>query len=108
MISKLITYGKDRAESIERMIRAIADYEIGGIQTTLPFGTFVMEHEAFISGNFDTHFVGEHFEPSLLKSPSEDEKMIAAWFASKLFNDKQHNAATTISSVKSKWKQNRM
>lgn len=108
MISKLITYGKDREESIERMIRAIADYEIGGIQTTLPFGTFVMEHDAFVSGNFDTHFVGKHFEPSLLKSPSENEKMVGAWFASKLFNDKQQGSTNQISSVQSKWRQNRM
>jgi acetyl/propionyl-CoA carboxylase alpha subunit len=108
MISKLITYGKDRAESIERMRRAIADYEIAGIQTTLPFGAFVMEHAAFVSGDFDTHFVGKHFEPDLLKSSTQEEKMIAAWYASKLFNEKKLKAANTVSSEKSKWRQNRM
>jgi acetyl-CoA carboxylase biotin carboxylase subunit len=108
MISKLITYGKDRVESIERMRRAIADYEIAGIQTTLPFGAFVMEHTAFISGNFDTHFVGKYFEPDLLKSSTQEEKMIAAWYASKLFSEKKLNATNIASSEKSKWKQNRM
>ena len=108
MISKLITYGKDRTESIERMRRAIADYEIAGIQTTLPFGAFVMEHEAFISGNFDTHFVGKHFKPGLLKSSSQEEKLIAAWYASKLFNEKKQNHSDIASVKRPKWKQNRM
>ena len=47
MIAKLITYGKDREEAIERMIRAIDDYKIVGIETTLPFCKFVMQHESF-------------------------------------------------------------
>ncbi len=107
MISKLITFGNDRKESIKRMIRAITDYEIAGIQTTLPFGKFVMEHEAFISGNFDTHFVGKYFKPSLLKATSDDEKMIGAWYASKLFSQKQQNNISHDRLEKSKWKQNR-
>ena len=107
MISKLITYGKDRAESIERMLRAITDYEIAGIQTTLEFGAFVMEHEAFVSGNFDTHFVGKHFDPSLLKKPSKDETKVAAWFAAKLFSEPKQSASVTTVESQSKWKQNR-
>ena len=107
MISKLITYGKDRNESIERMRRAIKDYEIAGIQTTLEFGAFVMEHEAFVSGNFDTHFVGKHFEPSLLKKPSKDVTKVAAWFAAKLFSEQKQSVSATAAESQSKWKQNR-
>ena len=71
MISKLITYGKDRAEAIQLMIKAIDDYKVEGIETTLPFGKFVCEHEAFISGNFDTHFVKNNYTSCLLyTSPS--------------------------------------
>ncbi|MNR51795.1 Biotin carboxylase [compost metagenome] len=47
MIAKLITYGKTREEAMDRMIRAIDEYEITGIKTTLGFGKFVMQHEAF-------------------------------------------------------------
>ena len=54
MLSKLITYGKDRVEATERMIRAIEDYKVAGVETTLSFGKYVMQHPAFISGNFDT------------------------------------------------------
>ncbi len=107
MISKLITYGKDRTESIERMRRAIKDYEIAGIQTTLEFGAFVMEHPAFVSGNFDTHFVGNHFEPSLLNKPSEEEKKVAAWFAAKLFSTQKQTVSTSTDVTQSKWKQRR-
>ncbi|MGV3546634.1 MAG: biotin carboxylase, partial [Pedobacter sp.] len=78
MIAKLITYGKDRTEAIERMVRAIEEYDITGIQTTLNFGKFVMQHPAFVSGHFDTHFVGKYFKPESLKSENEQEAMIAA------------------------------
>lgn len=57
LIAKLIVFGKDRKEAIERMIRAIDDYRITGVNTTLGFCRFVMGHEAFVSGKFDTHFV---------------------------------------------------
>jgi acetyl-CoA carboxylase biotin carboxylase subunit len=60
MIAKLITYGKTREEAMDRMIRAIDEYHITGIKTTLAFGKFVMQHEAFRSGNFNTHFVSKH------------------------------------------------
>src|ERR1700709_2650493 len=66
MIAKLITYGSDRREAIEKMIRAIDEYKISGIETTLEFGKFVMQHEAFVSGKFDTNFVGKYFSPEVL------------------------------------------
>lgn len=78
MIAKLITYGKDREEAIERMIRAIEEYDITGIQTTLSFGKFVMQHPAFTSGKFDTHFVGKYFNADSLKDDQEEEAMLAA------------------------------
>ena len=107
MISKLITYGRDRSESIERMKRAISDYQIVGIQTTLEFAAFVMKHESFTSGNFDTHFVKKYFEPRFLKSDNPKEQMIAAWYAARFFNEKKQIMIDKTSSQKSKWKQNR-
>ena len=53
MISKLITHGKDREEARQRMVRAIDDYQISGLETTLPFCKFAIQHEAFVSGNFE-------------------------------------------------------
>ena len=61
MISKLIARGDTRAEAIATMRRAIDDYRIGGVATTLEFGRFVMDHPAFVSGDFDTSFVGRYW-----------------------------------------------
>ena len=66
MISKLCTHASDREAAMDRMIRAIDEYLIVGVQTTLGFGRFVMQHEAFRTGDFDTHFVPKHFTPDKL------------------------------------------
>jgi acetyl/propionyl-CoA carboxylase alpha subunit len=109
MIAKLVSYGKDRTEAIERMIRAIDEYQIIGIQTTLAFGKFVMQHEAFISGNFDTHFVSNYFIPEhLLIQEDEDEAMIAALIGSNFMNS--HIESVTLDQnigIQSQWKKNR-
>ena len=78
MIAKLVAYGKDRREAIDRMVRAIEEYTITGITTTLGFGKFVMQHEAFTSGEFDTHFVKKYFTPEVLQQDDKDEAKIAA------------------------------
>ena len=78
MIAKLITFGKDRHEAIERMIRAIDEYDITGIKTTLNFGKFVMQHEAFRTGKFDTHFVSKYFNAGQAETETEEEAMLAA------------------------------
>jgi len=66
MIAKLITHAATRSEAIEKMKRAIDEYQITGIETTLPFGKFVMDHEAFRSGEFDTSFVEKYYMMSPL------------------------------------------
>ena len=85
MLAKLITYGKTREESIELMIKAIANYHIEGISTTLPFGTFVMEHEAFRSGDFDTNFVKKYYDSNKLKAKFDKEAEIATLVALKRY-----------------------
>jgi propionyl-CoA carboxylase alpha chain len=78
MLSKLITYGATREEAIQTMIQAIDNYKVEGVSTTLPFGKFVFEHEAFRSGHFDTHFVKKYYSVEKLKSQTEIEAQIAA------------------------------
>ena len=84
MIAKLITYGKTREEAIGLMLKAINDYQIEGVATTLPFGKFVCEHEAFTSGNFDTHFVKNYFSTEQLLANQKEEQEIAAVLATQL------------------------
>ncbi|MFI0490064.1 acetyl/propionyl/methylcrotonyl-CoA carboxylase subunit alpha [Flavobacterium sp.] len=85
MLSKLVTYGKTREESIALMIKAIDNYHIEGVATTLPFGKFVMEHEAFRSGDFDTGFVKAYYDAEKLKSKLKIEAEIAALIALKQY-----------------------
>ena len=89
MISKLITYGKNRTEAIQLMIRAIENYRIDGVKTTLPFGKFVCEHEAFRTGNFNTHFVKNYYSAGKLKAEMDEEAEIAAKLALRLYLEEQ-------------------
>lgn len=85
MLSKLITYGKDRNEAIQLMLKAIEDYKIEGVSTTLPFGTFVFKHDAFVSGNFDTNFVKKYYSPEIIKESQAKEAEVAALVALKQY-----------------------
>lgn len=63
MISKLSVHASSRNKAIKKMIRALSEYQISGCKTTIPFCDFTMRHPAFISAEYDTHFVPDHFEP---------------------------------------------
>ena len=78
MIAKLAVHADTRLEACDRMIRAIDEYRISGVQTTLSFCKFVMGHEAFRSGKFDTHFVQQYFKPEYLERTDEAEMELAA------------------------------
>ena len=111
MIAKLITYADTREQAIEKMIRAIEEYQIVGIQTTLPFCKFVLRHPAFVSGNFDTGFVNDHYKPEYLQSElSENEALVAALIAHKAFSEKK-NVQPALSADRQAngnlWKKNR-
>lgn len=111
MIAKLITYGNDRTEAIQKMIRAIDEYQITGVQTTLPFCRFVLEHEAFTSGNFDTHFVSQYFTPEVLKPALDEvEIQLAAVLAAQLFQDRKpvtKGDSQRAEGYRSKWRERR-
>jgi len=89
MLAKLITYGKTREEAIQVMIQAIDNYKVEGVQTTLPFGKFVFEHEAFRSGKFDTNFVKKYYDTAVLKTQMAKEAEIAALVALKQYLEDQ-------------------
>ncbi|MCU0431176.1 MAG: acetyl-CoA carboxylase biotin carboxylase subunit [Cytophagaceae bacterium] len=79
MIAKLIVWGANRDQAIERMKKAIDQYTIKGVATTLLFGKFVLSHPEFVNGTFDTHFLSKYFKPEYLADRlSEEELRIAA------------------------------
>ncbi len=109
MISKLVTYGSNRQEAIDRMKRAIKEYKISGIETTLPFCEFVMNHDSFVSGNYDTHFVKKHFNSKANNTDLQSSE-IASLFALHYIENVNKKTKTNFNdSIKnnSNWKQNR-
>ncbi|MFD0675318.1 MULTISPECIES: acetyl-CoA carboxylase biotin carboxylase subunit [unclassified Paenibacillus] len=60
MIAKLIVWGKDRNEAIQRMKRALSEFSVEGIHSTIPFHLKLLEHKKFIAGDFDIKFLEEH------------------------------------------------
>ena len=108
MIAKLVVHAENRDEARAKMVRAIDEYRISGVKTTLPFCKYVMQHEAFISGMFDTGFVNDHFAPEVLDTNDDSELEIAAMMAA--FSDQDQVQVSSISSngsFRSTWKMNR-
>ncbi|MDO4728310.1 MAG: acetyl-CoA carboxylase biotin carboxylase subunit [Bacteroidota bacterium] len=97
MLSKLITYGKDRNQAIQLMLEAIQNYKVEGVSTTLPFGKFVLEHPNFVSGDFDTNFVKKYYNAEIIKQHQLKESEVAAQVALQLYlQDKQKLTIPTI------------
>lgn len=100
MIAKLIAYGATREEASQRLIEAIDNFDIQGVATTLPFGKFVLQHEAFISGKFDTNFVKLHYAPEKLL-PTDEAEMAAALALNLYLENKKELVA--VASVATNW-----
>lgn len=113
MIAKLIAWGADRQQAIDRLVRAIDEYKITGIQTTLAFGKFVLRHPLFVQGKFDTHFIASHFQPGIADEKVETEgELHAAAIAALDFFQQQKFISTAGTAAKStptasNWKTNR-
>ena len=102
MIAKLVTHGKDRAAAISKMKEAIATFKIEGVMTTLPFGSFVFEHPAFLTGKFDTRFVQQYYrkediaEKQLALARSVAIVALAHW-------EKERQTLRVVPPVPTKW-----
>lgn len=103
MIAKLATHGNNRIEAIQKMKDAINNYIIEGVATTLPFGTFVFDHEAFISGKFDTHFVKKYYTPEIIQDKQKEHAELAALFALKYWLEQQKQV-NPVENKSTSWK----
>jgi propionyl-CoA carboxylase alpha chain len=112
MLAKLIVHATDRQAAIAKMLRAIADYRIVGLQTTLDFCRFVLEHPAFRSGQFDTGFVAQHFSPDQLQTPLTPDETEAAALAALHFlahhSTPEHPPIVAARPAQSAWVQRRL
>jgi acetyl-CoA carboxylase biotin carboxylase subunit len=89
MISKLACYGKTREEAIDRLRRALQEYEVGGIKTTLPFFREIVEDEEFIDGKLDTGFISRFNERKKEKEIDETTRDMALIATALAYSDKQ-------------------
>ncbi len=107
MISKLIAHGSSRTEAIRRMTRAIEEYDIIGVETTLDFCKYVINHPVFKDASFTTNFVEKYFDPEKFNLPqgdNNDENIVAALVASRLFQNHLHKQIPELVQNGSKWK----
>jgi acetyl-CoA carboxylase biotin carboxylase subunit len=93
MISKLAVFGRSREEAIDRLRRALQEYEVGGIKTTLPFFREIVEDEEFVSGNLDTGFIGRFNERKKAVEIDETAQDLAVIAAALAQNGKQKTIA---------------
>jgi acetyl-CoA carboxylase biotin carboxylase subunit len=103
MISKFAVYGRDRSEAIERMRRALQEYEIAGIKTTLSFFREVMEDEEFLSGKLDTGFISR-FNDRRERAEADEVSSDLAIVAAALTRSKSNVAqAAPVAKSPSRW-----
>jgi propionyl-CoA carboxylase alpha chain len=107
MIAKMICHAETRGQAIEKTIRAINDYQITGVQTTLGFCRFVMEHAAFRSGNFDTKFVEKYFTPDVLKTADSPEEELLAAALAVYVTARSNTILSAAPAAPSNWRKNR-
>ena len=104
MISKLAVFGKTRQEAIDRLRRALQEYEVGGIKTTLPFFREIIEDAEFIAGKLDTSFIARFNERKQAKAIDEETHDLALIAAALAFSDSQKTTSSEVpTQTESRW-----
>ncbi len=96
MISKLIVHAADRETAIKRMVRAIDEYLINGVQTTLGFCKEVLKHPAFSSGDYSTKFIEQYAQDLFKDETPEEIKVVAAIFGAAKIDGKSQKPTTSV------------
>jgi acetyl-CoA carboxylase biotin carboxylase subunit len=110
MLSKLISWGSDRGEALERMSRLLKNYKLYGVRTNLDICSWVVDHPEFRKGNFSTSFISQYFSLDVLAKPSDEEMQIASVAA--LLHDRKMASQNSVKAAtngesKSRWKTKR-
>jgi len=109
MVSKLSVWGADRDTAIRRTLRALDEYEVGGIRTTIPFCRFAVDHPKFRDGDYSTHFVERYFDASVITRKGDFDADESAAIAAAVADAHISRATPTNSngrdsdSVRSRW-----
>jgi acetyl-CoA carboxylase, biotin carboxylase subunit len=110
LMAKLAVWGNDREEAIQKMSRALSEYVISGVATTIPFCAFVLSHQNFAEGKYDIQFVEKYFHPAQMTG-DHDTEIAASLIAASVHNSalQRVNHRSTLQTRKfSRWKNSRM
>ncbi|HTM64987.1 MAG TPA: acetyl-CoA carboxylase biotin carboxylase subunit [Flavipsychrobacter sp.] len=110
MLSKLVVHAPTREEAIRRLCRAIDEYYIKGIHTTLEFGKWAVQTVPFRSGNFDTKFIEKYFKPEYLLQHSEESETLASVLSAFIWEkekSKRKSLGAATTGINSGWKMRR-
>ena len=99
MIAKLCTWGRTRESAISNMIRALREYKILGIKTTIPFHLRVLHNETFLKGNYDTTFIDTKFDKEDLKRRQNSDPTVAVIAAALKHYEEEKEAAARATTV---------
>jgi acetyl-CoA carboxylase, biotin carboxylase subunit len=104
LLSKLITWGTHRDEAIQRMSRALGEYQVAGIKTTISFLQSLLQHEEFLAGNLSTDFVSKHYSKEKTCVEHRTQRDVAAVAAALYFNSKKTLKSKPSVEGESPWK----
>ena len=109
MLSKLVVWGSDRPQAIERMGRALTEYEVGGVKTTIPLFRWMVRHPDFVAGRFDTTFLDRALasrgEESLVELPRDVEEVAVIAAAIRTFLRSEAGASLVpVEQAKTGWR----
>jgi propionyl-CoA carboxylase alpha chain len=107
MIAKLIVHARTRDEAIAKMKRALREYRINGVKTTIPFCEFVVDHEEFRKGIYNINFVSQFYQPPQLTIAADEQHAIAVAFAATTTGTLPAGKNSQGSERSSKWKRHR-
>ena len=99
MIAKLCTWGRNRESAISNMRRALREYKILGIKTTIPFHLRVLQNETFLKGNYDTTFIDTQFDKEELKRRKNSDPTVAIIAAALKHYEQEKDAAAHATTV---------
>jgi len=103
LLSKLITWGSSRTEAIHRMLRALSEYQVYGIKTTIPFFKRILLHPKFFEGDYNTHFISSlEKEEDGRELEDRDVALIAAGI--KIYSERKAGSAPAPKRKESNWK----
>jgi len=109
MIAKLVVHAATRDEAIDRLCRAVDEYHISGIQTTLGFGKWAVQTEPFRQGKFDTKFIEKYFKPEYLLQDDEEADKVAALLSAFVWEKEKKpvHQLSTVANGAANWKTRR-